>query len=123
MRARVGAAHARPNSFQVRTGRCHLHDIWRIAMRERGDLGNRVSAIAIAVIALSSPARAQPDDYVDDTGEDETPTQVDHEGGFVWTTADDAYQLRLGGYLQARWELDQHGTDPDNGFMLHHALP
>lgn len=86
-------------------------------------LGNRVSAIAVAVTALSSAASAQPDDYDDDGDEYETPTQVDHEGGFVWTTADDAYQLRLGGYLQARWELDQEGHDRDNGFALNHARP
>lgn len=88
-------------------------------------LGNRVSAIAATVIGLSSPAWAQPDDYDGDDGdgEYETPTQVDHEGGFVWTTADDAYQLRLGGFLQARWELERQAADSDNGFALNHARP
>jgi hypothetical protein len=34
-----------------------------------------------------------------------SPTQVDHEGGFVWTSEDETYQLRIGGHLQTRWSL------------------
>ena len=51
------------------------------------------------------------------------PSQVDHQGGFVWTTADEAYQLRVGGYLQARWSVDQHEDDRDNGFALGRVRP
>jgi len=87
-------------------------------------MGTRTWALSTLFVAASgSLAGAQPDDYDDSGDEYDTPTQVDHEGGFVWTTADDAYQLRLGGYLQARWELDQEGDDRDNGFALNHARP
>src|SRR5262245_61309061 len=44
-------------------------------------------------------------------------SQVDHVDGFVWTTDDEAYQLRLGGYLQGRWTV-QRGTERDDGFQL-----
>ena len=62
----------------------------------------------------------------------ESPTQVDHVGGFVWTTADEDYQLRIAGYLQARLGAQVRGvhdedmsvppqTQTDGGFTLRRA--
>jgi hypothetical protein len=87
-------------------------------------VGIRASWLAVTVIGLSSGSSARADDYdeYDDYGE-EIPSQVDHEGGFVWTTADEEYQLRVGGYLQARWAIEQEAGDRDNGFALPRARP
>jgi hypothetical protein len=57
------------------------------------------------------------------------PPQVDHDHGFVWTSDDEKYWVRIGGYLQARWSLDARsiasemttGGDTDNGFAVRRA--
>jgi hypothetical protein len=114
-----------------------------------GHLSQRVAELADHIASAEMVARAGDDDRwaamrgelvaaVDQLRTEvaaityESPTQVDHVGGFVWTTSDEDYQLRIAGYLQARLGVQIRGVaDPetemaepaqtDGGFTLRRA--
>jgi hypothetical protein len=86
----------------------------------RTDVTGQLTAVRAELSAQIEQLRAE----VQQVLYAEVPTQVDHEGGFVWTTDDDKYQLRLGGHLQMRWTVERHGDDDrDAGFSLRRARP
>ena len=78
--------------------------------------GADVSLLAAHQELIAQVAQLRAD--VDQLASTPVASQVDHVDGFVWTTEDEAYQLRLGGYLQGRWTV-QRGTERDDGFELH----
>jgi hypothetical protein len=86
-----------------------------------GSHPEELAAVRAELYQQLAVMQGQLDGYLDEP----VPSQVDHEGGFVWTSEDEAYQLRIGGHLQSRWSVvrgDGAGAPPDDsGFALRRA--
>jgi len=114
-------------------GRDSQHDV------DLAELGRRIGELEARAAAVEAVQRAGASDQVGALRtelygqlaqlqsqlqallESPAPTQVDHEGGFVWTSEDEAYQLRIGGNLQSRWSLERGPGAGDAGFALRRA--
>jgi hypothetical protein len=84
----------------------------RAVALEAGERVDDAAGTADPVIALRGELYAQVEALraeIDALLDAPSPTQVDHEGGFVWTSEDETYQLRIGGHLQTRWSLARGG--------------